>query len=106
MAVSKLKNVKQNYLNTVGAKISSINDAGSELLRDSKRNYSAVYNALLQDKDAVTTMGMAVSDSTSLDETIKTGKANLAVDSTYQETADKSFEEQLNSFNPAYCVAY
>lgn len=106
LAVSKLKNVKQNYLNTVGAKISSINDAGSELLRDSKRNYSAVYNALLQDKDAVTTMGMAVSDSTSLDETIKTGKANLAVDSTYQETADKSFEEQLNSFNPAYCVAY
>ena len=106
LAVSKLKSVKQNYLNTVGAKISSINDAGSELLRDSKRNYSAVYNALLQDKDAVTTMGMAVSDSTSLDETIKTGKANLAVDSTYQETADKSFEEQLNSFNPAYCVAY
>lgn len=106
LAVSKLKNVKQNYLNTVGAKISSINDAGSELLRDSKRNYAAVYNALLQDKDAVTTMGMAVSDSTSLDETIKTGKANLAVDSTYQETADKSFEEQLNSFNPAYCVAY
>ena len=106
LAVSKLKSVKQNYLNTVGAKISSINDAGSELLRDSKRNYSAVYNALEQDKDAVTTMGMAIADSTTLDETIKTGKANLAVDSTYQETADKSFEEQLNSFNPAYCVAY
>lgn len=106
LAVSKLKSIKQNHLNTVRGKLDGLNDVGSDLLRDSKRDYTAVHKALELDKDAVTTMGMAISDSTTLDEAIKAGNANLAVDSTYQETSDKSFEEQLNGFAPAYCVAY
>lgn len=106
LTVSKLKSIKQSKMNAANKMISSIQEGDSELLRESKRSYGRLHDALALDKDAVTTMSMTSYDSTALDEEVKTGKANLAVEGKYQETADKSFEEQLNSFLPAYCVAY
>lgn len=106
LTVSKLKSVKQSKMNSANKVISSIEDGGAELLQESKKSYSRLSDALALDKDAVVTMSMTSYDSTALDEEIKTGKANSEVDNKYQETANKSFEEQLNNFMPAYCVAY
>lgn len=106
LAKSKLATVKNARVSVAKEGVDSIKESGSELLTDSKNAYKKIVEALVKDKDAVTPMSTSVYESFSLDEEIKTGTVNEAVDSEYQKTADKSVEEQLKSFGTPYCAAY
>lgn len=106
LALSKLKSIKQANMSTAYGNIESIEPGDSDLLYQSKNNYKRIYNGLLQDRDAVTTMTMDVDNTSEFAEEVKTGTVNNQVSDRYEDNADASFEDQMKAFKPAYCAAY
>lgn len=106
LAKNKVNSVKMGHVKIAKEGVESIKEYDSELLIDSKNAYRKIVEALITDKNAVTPMSTNVYDSYSLDEEVKTGETNQKVDAAYQTNADKSIEEQLKSFESAYCSAY
>ncbi len=106
LAWSKLKAIKQSNMGTAKDSIDSIEPGDSDLLFQSKNNYSRIYNGLATDREAVTTMTMDVDNLTEFAEDVKTGTVNNQVSDKYEENADESFEDQMKAFKPAYCAVY
>lgn len=106
LAFTSLDKIKQENLKEAKKLVDSIDDSGSELLKDSKENYTGLHNALAKDGKAVTQMSMTSQDNEELEEAIKTGETNNNVSDEYQKTADEAMEEQKKLLDKPYCAAY
>lgn len=106
LAFTSLDKIKQEHLKDAKKLVDSIKDSGSELLKDSKENYTSLHNALAKDSKAVTQMSMTSQDDEELEEAIKTGEANNSVSDEYQKKADEAMEEQKKLLDKPYCAAY
>ncbi len=106
LAFTKLDEIKQKNMEEAIKIIESIKDEGSELLKESKENYTSLHDALAKDKKAVTQMSMTSQDDEELEEAIKTGEANNNVSDEYQKKSDEAMAEQKRLLDKPYCASY
>ena len=103
---TKLLDFRSQKMNTASSGIGEINTAGNEVVEERVRKFNDILDALKKDKEALVNINATVGSDTSLDEQIKTAKANNSVDDAYGKTADDFAKKNLDAVADMYFAIY